>query len=40
LEVDPSVDYGTKPTYDVKNGDDNIKYPSKEDTDEWDYEFE
>ena len=39
LEVDPSVDYGTKPTYDVKDGDDNIKYPSREDTAEWDYEF-
>jgi hypothetical protein len=39
LEVDPSVDYGTTPTYDIKDESGNIKYPSKEDTAEWGYEF-
>jgi hypothetical protein len=33
------VAYGGFPSYDVKDGSGNIKYPSKEDTAEWHYEF-
>ena len=39
LEIDPNVDFGDTPSYDVEDEDHNPKYPSREDTAEWDYEF-
>jgi GTP-binding protein LepA len=39
LEIDPNVDYGDPVSYDVEDEDHNPKYPSREDTAEFDYEF-
>jgi hypothetical protein len=39
LEIDPNVDYGDPVSYDVEDEDHNPKYPSREDTAEWNYEF-